>query len=294
MYELIQVGNSTYYVDCPSKMGIYVLDNKQAYLIDSGNDRNTGRKIEKILDEQQWELKAIISTHSHSDHIGGNNLLQNRRNCPVYSLNIENSFIHHPILEPSFLYGGYPCKDLQNKYFMAAPSIASSIEESELPAGIDYIRLDGHSFAMLGIKTPDNIWFIADALVSENTINKYHIPFLYDISAHLKTLETLEQLDGALFVPAHSEATKDLSQLIEINRNNIYEIINHILEICLTPTTFEDILQALSCQYHITMDIGSYVLIGSTVRSYLSYLNNTDRLNKEIKENKLYWSSTPA
>lgn len=291
MYELIQVGENTYYVDCPSKMGIYVSDNKQAYLIDSGNSRDTGRKIEKILDEQQWDLKAIISTHSHADHVGGNTLLQNRRHCPVYSLNIENSFIHHPILEPSFLYGGFPCNDLQNKYFMATPSVASSIEESELPAGIEYIKLDGHSFAMLGIKTPDNIWFIADALVSQHTINKYHIPFLYDIGAHLKTLETLGQLDGTLFVPAHADVTKDLTTLIEINRSNINEVIDHIISICENPTTFEDILQALSRHYQITMDISQYVSIGSTVRSYLSYLNNTDRLDKEIKDNKLYWSS---
>ena len=69
MYELIRVGKSTYYINCPAKMGFYV-DDGGAYLIDSGNDKDAGRKIHKHLKEQGWKLKMIKNTHSNRDLIG--------------------------------------------------------------------------------------------------------------------------------------------------------------------------------------------------------------------------------
>ena len=76
MYELIRAGENSYYVDCPAKIGIVVLDNNGVCLIDSGSDKDTGKKVRQILEKQNWKLKAIFNTHSHADHVGGNNFFQ--------------------------------------------------------------------------------------------------------------------------------------------------------------------------------------------------------------------------
>ena len=75
MFELVQVGSNTYYIDCPAKIGVYKVSETDVYLIDSGSDKDAGRKIRKILDEKGWHLKAIINTHSNADHIGGMDVL---------------------------------------------------------------------------------------------------------------------------------------------------------------------------------------------------------------------------
>ena len=41
MYELIRSGINSYYIDCPSKIGIIDVGGGEAVLIDSGNVANT-------------------------------------------------------------------------------------------------------------------------------------------------------------------------------------------------------------------------------------------------------------
>ena len=60
--ELIQVGEKTYYIKNPTNIGIYRIDDHNVYLIDSGNDKDAGRKILKIINEQGWTVKGIINT----------------------------------------------------------------------------------------------------------------------------------------------------------------------------------------------------------------------------------------
>ena len=62
MFELHQIGKNTFYIESPAKIGIYRVKESDVYLIDSGNDKDAGRKIRKILDEQGWNLKGIINT----------------------------------------------------------------------------------------------------------------------------------------------------------------------------------------------------------------------------------------
>ncbi len=286
--ELIQVGEKTYYIKNATNIGIYKIDDTHVYLIDTGNDKDAGKKILKIINEQGWIVDGIINTHSNADHIGGNKIIQDRTNCVILSYKVESCLTEFPILEPSFLYGGYPFNDLCNKFLMAKPSIASSIE-NKLPEGLEYFSLKGHFFDMIGIKTSDNIYFLADSLFSEETINKYHLFFIYDVQEYLNTLEFLSTLDGNLYIPSHCEATLDINSLIQCNRNKIKEIENKIYNICEQEITFENILKRLFDEYNLVMNINQYYLVGSTVKSYLSYLYNHNKLSYELKDNKMLW-----
>lgn len=286
--ELIQIGEKTYYIKNATNIGIYKIDEENVYIIDSGNDKDAGKKILKIVNEQGWNIKGIINTHSNADHIGGNKIIQDRTNCKIFTYGIEKNFIENPILEPSFLYGGYPFKDLKNKFLLAKESYVENID-TNLPEGLEYINLKGHFFDMIGIKTSDNIYFLADALFSRETIEKYHLFFIYDIKEYLNTLNILKTLNGNLYIPSHCLATHDISNLIKLNENKIYEILNKITQICGTEKTFEEILKEIFDFYNLTMNTNQYVLIGSTIKSYLSYLYDNEKVSYEFKNNKMIW-----
>ena len=286
--ELVKVGEKTYYIKNATNIGIYKIDETQVYLIDTGNDKDAGKKILKIIDEQGWNVKGIINTHSNADHIGGNKVIQDRTNCTILAYNIEKSFTKFPILESSFLYGGYPFKDIRNKFLLAKESVVTSIENN-LPEGLEYFSLKGHFFDMIGIRTSDNIIFLADSLFSEETITKYHLFFIYDVREFLNTLDYLNTLNGSLYIPSHCEATSDISSLIELNRNKVNEIMNKIYNACDKEMTFEEVLKYIFDEYNLVMNANQYVLVGSTIKSYLSYLYDENKLSYEFKDNKMVW-----
>lgn len=287
--ELIQLGERTYYIKNPTNIGIYKIDDENIYLIDSGNDKDAGKKILKIIEENNWKVKGIISTHSNADHVGGNKVIQDRTNCKIYTKGIEKVITEYPILEPSLLYGAYPFKELRNKFLMAQESKVEEIDNIE---GLEIIEIKGHYFDMIGIKTSDDVYFLGDSLFSEDTINKYHIFFIYNVKEYLETLELLETLEGKLFIPSHVDATNNIKDLINLNRNKINEIISKILEYCKKERTIEEIIKYLFDEYNLVMNVNQYFLNGSTIKAYLSYLKEEEKINYLFKDNIMYWKTT--
>lgn len=291
MYELVQVGEKSYYINCPAKIGVYLADEYNVYLIDSGNDKDAGRKVRQILEKNNWKLKGILNTHSNADHIGDNRYLQNQTGCIVFSGGIEAAFTQYPILEPSFLYGGYPCKDLRHKFLLAQDSNVTSFSDVNFPKEIEIVPLSGHFFDMVGFRTPDQTVFLADCISSKETLEKYAISFIYDVEAYLKTLDKVETMKAAMFVPAHAEASADVRDLIQYNRKKIYEVAVCLREICSEAMTFEQVLQRVFNRYGLVMNFEQYVLVGSTVRSYLSWLKDKGEMNVDFQNNQLLWKS---
>lgn len=289
MYELIQVGERTFYIECPSRMGLYVYDGGKVCLVDSGNDKEAGRRILKHIKDRGWELGMILNTHSNCDHIGGNAFLQKRTAAPAYSVGLEAVLSVNTFMEPAFLYGAFPPRDIRNKFLVAEPSDVRDLSEAALPDGIEPIRLDGHMFEMVGFHTSDDVWFLADALTSVRVLEKYHIPFLFDARKYLETLDTIEALDGRLFIPSHAEPVEDVRPLVSVNREKIFEIIARIEKICASPKTFEDLLKEVFDGYGLSMNFDQYVLVGSTVRSLLAYLRDEGRLEVAFEENRMLW-----
>lgn len=291
MYELVQVGEKSYYINCPAKIGVYQINDTDVYLIDSGNDKDAGRKVRKMLEKKGWSLMAIINTHSNADHIGGNRYLQQNTGCKIFANGIEAAFTKHPILEPSFLYGGYPCKDLRHKFLLAQESDALDITDESFPKELEVIPLPGHFFHMIGIRTPDNTVFLADCISSEMTLEKYQISFIYDVAEYLLTLKKVETMEANMFVPAHSEAAKDIKRIVSLNRDKVYEIAEKLILYCKTPLNFETILQKVFEEYHLVMNFEQYVLVGSTIRSYLSWLKDAQKIEAYFENNRLLWKS---
>ena len=291
MYELIQVSESCYYIDCPSKIGIVKINDTDVCLIDSGNNKDTGKKIRKILDANGWTLKIILNTHSHGDHIGGNKYLQEQTGCKIYAKGIECDYTNHTILESAFLFGAYPPKELRNRFLVAEESKAEELNEDILPNGIEIISLPGHAFDMVGFKTKDDVIYLADCLSSKQTLDKYRIGLIYDVKSYLETLEGVKNMKAKCFIPTHAEATEDIASLVQYNIDTVNEIASKILSFCKEPITYEYLLKKLFDEYNLQLNFDQYAIVGSTVKSYLVYLKEQGKITAAFENNLLLWKT---
>ena len=289
MYELIQVAENTFYMDCPAKVGFYRIGGDEVVAIDSGSDKDAGKKVRRILDAQGWKLKAIYNTHSHADHIGGNQYLQAQTGCRIFAKGVEAAMAEYPVLEPISLFAGNPMQDLRNKFLMAKESACEKLTEDVLPVGMEMIPLPGHSMDMVGFRTADDVVFLADCLSSAETLEKYRVGFLYDVRTYLETLEMVKTLKASYFVPAHAAAAEEMASLAQLNIDATLKNVDAIREIVASPKSVDDVLACVFGRFGLAMNLQQNVLVGSTVRSYLSYLKDEGLADYFFENNRMLW-----
>ena len=292
MFDLIKLTERTYYFDIPTKIGVYKLDHKKVILIDSGLNAKTAARVLKVLEGEGLEPAFIINTHSHTDHAGGNRYICENTGCKAYAPEVEDVLIEYSDVEATLVYGGFPCRDFRKKFMNTESCKTYSLKDAPLPEGMEVFPLHGHTAHMIGVKTPDDVYFIADVVNGKNTLEKAKICYVYDIDTQLETLEKLKELDGRLCVPAHTDPTENVTYLANINIENLLEIRERILNTLKEkPLTTEELTASLCRQYGLKSDFMGLVMVTSAVRSHLVSLRHKGLIDWFIEDYMHYWKT---
>ena len=280
----------------PGGVNLGVIKNgKQAVIIDTGLDKDSGKKTLRLFEELGCTLEAIINTHSHADHFGGNAYIVKNTGAKVYAPSIESGIIQNPLLEPIYLFhGANPIRNLRNKFVFAEPSPVDYIIKpgklSLIGLEFDIVHLPGHSFNQIGAAY-ENVLFCADSVFSERVIEKYRIPVVQDVGSQLDTLEKMKTWKYRLYIPSHTRPTEDISSLVDKNLQTTKSIINDIKIILEKPKTTEEVQSTLGKQYGLDLSVvQQYYLIQMTLMAYLGYLYDSKQVEIKIEDNLLKWS----
>lgn len=285
--ELKQIGPKTFCIEHDTNIGIHFTDDGRMYLIDTGS-KGDGEKIDEILSREGWVPSCIINTHTHIDHIGGNEFLMRKYGIPAYCTDYDMAFAHYSELEAAYMNGGYPAEKLRT-IFAHPGMIGFRSIEKETPDGIDWTYLPGHSFGMIGIRTSDDIWFLGDSYLSRNFLKQYTFGFIYNVEAYIDTLKKLKEFKGALFVPSHGILETDIVPTLEQNLRSVTEICGMICETCREYRGQDEILQQMYERLRMHARPAQHALLSSTVKSYLTYLQDRNKLECRFVDNIMKW-----
>ncbi len=282
-----------------TNIGLIDADNGPV-LVDSGNDKDSARRIQKAAEAYGRTPVAAVLTHSNADHAGGAAALIARTGMGVFAPRLEAAVCADPIVEPSFLWGGYPPAELRGRFFMAPPCAVSPFpfpagdEAAALTgplSGLRALPLAGHYFAQVGI-LGDGVLFAGDAAFGPASIAKHPVFFVYDVAAFLASLDRIAAASAALVVPAHGEPTEDKAGLVAANRAAVERAADAVLAACAESAegaTAEAVLAAVARAFAIELDWAQYALVSSTVRSYLVYLRERGEVEAAFQGGFLRW-----
>lgn len=285
--ELKQIGSKTFCIENDTNIGIHFTDDGRMYLIDTGS-KGDGEKIDEILSREGWVPSCIINTHTHIDHIGGNEFLMRKYGIPAYCTDYDMAFAHYSELEAAYMNGGYPAEKLRT-IFAHPGMIGFRSIEKETPDGIDWTYLPGHSFGMIGIRTSDDIWFLGDSYLSRSFLKQYTFGFIYNVEAYIDTLKKLKEFKGALFVPSHGIIETDIVPSLEQNLRSVTEMCGMICETCREYRGQDEILQQMYERLRMHARPAQHALLSSTVKSYLTYLQDRNKLECRFVDNIMKW-----
>lgn len=299
--------DSIYYIPGSSNVGM-IVDDKEIYLVESGMDRKDAERIHneiKCFFEQKnsdFTLKAILNTHSHTDHAGGNAYFKEQfKDCQIWCSKIEAGVLQNPYVNGTVFCGGLLYPELRIPYFCAEASEATdylnsdTVIKTDSNIEISFMSLPGHTFDMHGIivKNSDGktAMFAGDALFGHQHILKYWIPYLYDVRKYKDTLDKLAKTEYNIYVPTHGEPSSVINELSELNKIAILSTEQSILNALKNgPMIHEDILASVARQNNLRLKIAQYVLIGSTLKAYLIYLWEEKKVAYHIVDNRMLWS----
>lgn len=264
-------------------------------LIDSGLEDRTAKTICRTINDQGLTPSVIINTHSHADHCGGNNYIQQNYDIDILSSAKEKVFIENPCLEPlCFFSGSKPIIEMENKFLQAIPSEVTRVVKGGdslklKESKIRIISLAGHSIDQIGIEF-GNVLFCGDSFFSEHILNKYKLPFLIDLDKSLETLDFLKRSDYQIYIPSHGQPTEDIQTIVDLNIFKIKKIERDIISLLEREQTTEELLGELFLKYNIKISgPQQYYLLNTTVMAYISSLTNRALVKTGLKNNILSW-----
>lgn len=267
-----------------SKTNVLLYINKNnAYLIDSGNDINLCDEILDYLDKNNLTLKYIINTHSHSDHIKCNNYLKNKTNCLITSSDKERVLIENSDINLNIISNGNISLIKENDYLNFKETKTKKLPNID---NISYIKLDGHSYDMLGILIEDKYFFIADSLFSLKELN--YFPFIYDVSKFLKTLDKILNYKDKIIISSHSGIIDAIQELCYQNKKYVIKTIGIIRSLIKDKIDLEELFLKFLNYRNLKTNKTTYFLYKNTFKSFINYMIEEKIINYEIIGNKFY------
>jgi glyoxylase-like metal-dependent hydrolase (beta-lactamase superfamily II) len=291
---LEQLTERVWYAPGGVNIGVVVGDDG-AILIDTGLNDTAARKVLRwVREELGGQVAAIVTTHGHADHFGGNAFVVSRTGAVVYAPAWDEAVLRYPVMQAASLFAGAdPPGSMRGAFLVADASPVDVI----YPAGpltiggaeLEAVSLSGHSPNQMGILV-EGIFFCADVVLPERVLEKYRMPYLYSLTDHIAALDRAVTVEHSLAVPGHGPILEHMASAVSANRVVVERVAEMVIDLCVEPHTPEEILASVLERLDArTDDAPSYYLLHPTIFAYLSHLERVGTLVHRIERGRSLW-----
>ena len=276
-------GKTGYMLMDQSVVVTYDLSDKEMVLIDSGY-----RQHDDLL---QWardrgkRIRAVLCTHFHIDHMGNNGLLQREMGTEIFASEREYQVQQERFGSNDQI--SFDWMDREKYFFGDSGRFDTTVvtpEQREIVIDGRVFRaedLPGHSPGHLGFATPDGILHIGDAFMSDIVLRHSKVPYEFNITDTLATLERVKRMSYDYYAASHRSiiTESDIARVIDDNiayHNDMLDEIERRLNGWQRMDRFVmEVIENRGVQVKTTRSIG---WLPVAVRSYIEHLIREERV----------------
>ncbi len=256
MGKLVPLGDGVWVIPGGVNIGVLAGDEGRVVLVDTGlNDSSAKKALKTVREELGGDVVAILTTHAHADHFGGNATVVKQTGAAVHAPAFDEVLLRYPLLQPALLFGGAdPPDSLRGGFLLADPSPVDNIirpgHYEVAGVAVEAVPLFGHSPGQLGYVVGD-VFFCADVVLPEPVLARYRIPYLFSLTEHLAALEWARTVPHHVAVPGHGAVLRqgELGDLIDRNVALATRVADAVLELTKEPRTAEGLLRELLVRF---------------------------------------------
>lgn len=284
--EIIKVKGNTYCIDTGmTYLPFYKLNEEDIILMDSGYQKECDG-IDKLLESNNLKIKTIICSHAHPDHVGNNAYFKEKYKCKI-AMTRDEAFICSSYANFKAFYD-QPMSLIKNYYqnLIFETDIIIKDKQDSIIVNDHVFRLFhtyGHSSDQICITSPDDVCYLADSLISYETMKGAKIPYAFVLKDDLKSKKDLHELKSSRYIVAHKGIFDQVDKLIEDNIEHYGKIAESVYEVISEPMTFEDILRKIIRKYNIEVkSVYKYKMAERMLKSYVEYLYEIGKIDTII------------
>lgn len=294
--ELRHVYGNTYVCEGNTALiPLYLLNDTDAVLLDSGYARLDRSALVNLLESHHFNLRGVICSHAHFDHTGNVRYFQEKYGAKTAISLIEAGISVNPdsyrANYVALTYGKSRELFLEECFTadVIIPPNADHIDFCGARFGI--LPLPGHSAGHIGIVTPDGVAYVGDCLIDEQQIAEAKLPTSMYIARDLQSKEFLRTLRSNAYIVAHKSVYTDIGPLIDRNIAFIREKQAEVLD-CLTDgMTFYEWIYAFCKRENIrTHNELKFSIVERNFTNFLAWLTDSGQIEirREFCAKKYY------
>ncbi len=290
-----RLAGSTYLLPgSPNTLLRLVEETGRVSVVDPGASSDRARDIEEAVKSIGGSPGPIILTHGHSDHVVTAKALGWR---PVYAPRYCIAFVESLWARRAIAYGGlvslkhiaHEPAEIQVDYWV--------MDRNPVP-GFRAIWLPGHTPGHTGyVNDEDRIAYVGDAVFGEKVLERFGIPFAYDLKTFVETIEKrISKLvsEGYTIVPSHGPVTEGggAKALLEANVRKVLELKELVLSILSEkPMTLDKLTVELTERVAKLEELKprSLLLNRVPVMSLLAWLEEEGRIEAAVSSEGVVW-----
>jgi glyoxylase-like metal-dependent hydrolase (beta-lactamase superfamily II) len=296
--QLEQVKGNTWVLKSWELIPLYRLDEHRCVLLDTGLYEQR-EELEESLTQAGLTVAGILGSHAHIDHMGSHAYFQKKGAKLALALGEAGQLFSYMGLQ--LQYYNLHVESFQRDYpeLGTAPCLADRIilpQEDHITfcgAEFDVIHTPGHTADHLCIRTPDDVLYLGDAVMTGRTLHGSKFPYTFCMKEYLASLGKLRTEKAAKYVVAHQGVYDEILPLIDLELRFLTERMLELLDLFEAETTPKQLTRAICHTYKITSrsvrDLAYFELASQT---YILYLCGQGYLEPVAEDDNILYRKT--